>query len=465
MVQKSELERFLDEASEYLRLDFGLERPKASINFCSEFEWTVLKERNISGPAFYHPSENKVYLSPDASVADLVHEYFGHALYSEQSSLGKKLRNYLYFISEFEDRYNIPKDMSLTVKHSDEFKIKKVKEGYILFCDTNDNEIQKYLLLKKEVKDIFNKSLPVQEGFSLWMEEKILKQLGFAELWKHRRNTLAETPYISFYNSFLKDESEKGTITLIYKLGFPKSKSSDIIKKVAKENLKSFNGLKYLIQYGSLERDIDLLTVYSDDVVKKPGLIYDGNIDINVLNESSFLQRLGFYDIEILEPVLTGNLLEGDEKNFKKLKSEIKKGRPSDIAVEYANKRSLDTFNSALFFYNQNKLKCHNSLLNSCSSKNVAEILLEGKVLDFCSEDLLYVLNNLSFSLSYKLSADYYNERESFTIFKNLIKHSILKDLVAYIKDVENGRKELREDKTLEFVVKTKNFLLKGFNP
>lgn len=414
MAQKSELEHFLEETRKYIKLDFDLESPKADIKFCSESEWINQKEKN--GPAFYNPKENKTYLGPDASIADLIHEYFGHALYSEQTTLGRKLRYYL--------------------------------------------ETQ-----KKEAKDLFYKLEPIQEGFSAWMEEKILKQLGLTDLWEQRRKLLAKSPYFEFYNSFLKEEAEKGTLTLLYKLGFPKSKNKDILRKIAEENLKNFDGLKYIIQYGSLERDIDLVAIYSDNVIQKDSLVYDGCIDINVLSESSFLQKLNLYDIELLEPVLTGNLLIGNEKDFQKIKSDIKKGKPSDDAIGYADKRSLETFNSALFFYHQNRFKCNEALLNSDSSKKVAKDILEKKVLSFCSEDLLYTLNNLSFSLSYKLSAQHYNKKKSFTVLKDIIQHDFLKDLIAYIKDVENGKDKLTEHKTLEFINQTRNFLLNACYP
>lgn len=164
MAQKSELEQFLKESSEYLKLDLGLERPKSSISFCSEHEWMSLERQGISGIAFYDPKTEKVYLGPEASIADLVHEYFGHALYSEQSLLGKKFKQ--------------------TIQ--------------------KDNE-----QARKETKEFFDKITPLQEGFSLWIEEKILKQLGLTSLWKDRYNILAKSPYINFYNSFLKEESEK----------------------------------------------------------------------------------------------------------------------------------------------------------------------------------------------------------------------------------------------------------------
>lgn len=464
MAQKPELESLLHEANEYLKSEFGLEKPEAGINFCSRHEWMNLKE--VSGPAFYHPREGKVYLSPDASIADFAHEYFGHALYSEQSMLGKKLKDYLKSIAKIEDKYSIPKDANLSIKHSNKFKIEKIKENeHVLFCDTQNPEIQKYIQLKKEAKGFFDKLQPIQEGFSAWMEEKILKRLGFTDLWEQRRQLLAKSPYFNFYNSFLKEEAEKGTITLFYKLGFPKSKDRNMLKKIAEENLKNFDGLKYLIQYGSLERDIDLVAVYSDEAVQKAGLIYDGCIDINVLDESSFLEKLNLYDIELLEPVLTGNLLAGNEKNFEKMKSEIKKDKPFDNAIEYANKRSLETFNSALLFYNQNRFKCNESLLRSSSSKKIAKAILEEKFLDFCSEDLLYALNNLSFSLSYKLSAEHYTKRKSFTTFKLLMKNHLLKELTGYIKGVENGVAELKEDITLDFIAKIKKFLLTNFYP
>ena len=418
MAQKPELERFLNEASRYLKLDFGLERPKSNIYSYSEHEWRDLEKQGISGISFYDPKKEKVCLSQKASVTDMIHEYFGHALYSEQSLLGKKFRQ------------TIQKDTKIT----------------------------------KETQEFFDKLKPLQEGFSIWMEEKILKRLGLTDLWKDRYEIITKSPCYNLYKSFLKEESEKGTITLLYKLGFPKSKDQEIIKKVAKENLKDFNNIEYLIQYGSLERDIDLLAVYPDDILQKKGLIYDGCIDINVLNKTLFLQKLKLYDIEILEPILTGNLLTGDEKGFEKIISEIKRGKPSKEAVDHANKRSLETFNSAMFFYHQSRFKYNNSLLNS-NCPEAAKTILGKEQSNSCTEDLLYVLNNLSFSMSYNLSADYYNNKKTFTTFKELTKNTLLKNIMQYLKNVENGRENLREDKTLELLTSTKSFLLERFHP
>lgn len=416
MAQKPELEHFLNEASNYLKLDFGLERPSSNIHSYSENEWRDLEKQGISGIAFYDPKKEEVGLSPKASVTDVIHEYFGHALYTEQSLLGKKFKQ------------TIQKDTKTT----------------------------------EETKEFFEKITPLQEGFSIWMEEKILKQLGLTGLWQERHEVITKSPYCNLYKSFLKEESDKGTITLLYKLGFPKSKDPEIIKKVAKENLKNFDSLEYLIQYGSLERDIDLLAVYPDEVLQKKGMIYNGCIDINVLNKTLFLQKLKLYDIEILEPILTGNLLTGNEKDFKKIKSEIKKGTPSKEAIEYANKRSLETFNSAIFFYNQSRFKHNNLLLNS-NYLEAAKIILGKQQSNSCTEELLYTLNNLSFSLSYKLSAEYYDKKKSFTTFKDIAINPLLDNVMTYLKNVENGRENLREDKTSELISLTRSFLSANF--
>ncbi|MDP2909172.1 MAG: hypothetical protein Q8N77_05180, partial [Nanoarchaeota archaeon] len=180
-------------------------------------------------------------------------------------------------------------------------------------------------------------------------------------------------------------------------------------------------------------------------------------------DEKSFTKKLELYDIEITEPVITGNLLIGDEKNFEKIKSKIEKGIPSSEAVEYANKRSLETFNSALWFYNQNKFKCNETLLNTNAPEKASAIILKEETLDFCSEDLLYTLNNLSFSLSYKLSADHYKNEKSSITFEDLMKNPLLKDLMIYLKNVENSREELKEEKTLGFITKTRDYLLIDF--
>ena len=111
-----------------------------------------------------------------------------------------------------------------------------------------------------------------------------------------------------------------------------------------------------------------------------------------------------------------------------------------------------------------NKFKCNKLLLNAYPSKNITLNILENKPLKFSTKDLLFALNNLSFTLSYKLSAQHYRNKKSFTIFKELANNPLLGNLLKYVKDVENYKSELKENKTSDFIDKTKRFLSENFN-
>lgn len=447
------INKILDEAALYLQMDFGLSRPRAEFNSCSDSEW---KKFRVKSQAFYHPREGKVFLGPDASLAEIVHEYFGHALYAEQTSLGQKLNVSAKRISDLEKKKGIPIDSKLTIKPSNKFKIQKTDNGYYLYCDVKDPEMQNYLKLKKEYLEFFNKVKPLHEGFSIWIENKILNALGLNNQFENRMDILKQSPYFEIYQGFLNGEAEKGPLTLLYRLGFPKSKDKNMLKKFTRENL-NLDHMKLLIQYGSLKRDVDIVAVYKDDVALKEGLLYDGLIDINVMKENTFLQKLSLYDIELLEPLLSGHLILGDENALNKIRKTILSGKPSKEAVDYAKKRSLETYNNALFFFHQNRHKRNQVALSS--GIDATGIILEQKPVDLAYEELLYSLSNLSYSLSYGFCHKNY-EQNKLVGYTDFLKDSIFKELIDYIKNVEHGKTMLSETKTQHFFDNVRNKLL-----
>lgn len=565
----SKLESLIQKGSEYLRTESDLNSPEAEIKFCKQKEWSewAIKNRVAdSVNAFYHPRENRVYSLSGVSLPDLLHEFFGHALFAEQTILGKKLKDYETDVEFFENKYGIPKDVVLSVRHLDgeKFRVEKnpdfqksfktdlskkltksleenlleqdsptvfleslsnlisdkdynfglsaedkseilknleeygkvyvktkgeslikciehifdilIKNNiqankdsnceYFLFCDTKDEEVQKYLQLKKDYKAFFEKVRPVQEGFAVWMEKLILEGLGMNELWKEREEQIQQNKYYNdCFQWFSKDIETHGALSILYGLGFPKSSDQKILTRFAKESLKSFEGLKYLIKYGSGKRDLDMLAVYDDNVkIQVPHIYHENAADISLMNESVFLNKLKLFDIELTEPVLTGELLVGDEGQYGKIKEGLTGTKPSEQAAEYAKKRALETYNSATFFINQHKYKSYKQLIDTKNADEIATKILNNQNTDCTSKDLLYALVNLSFSISYDSTAKHYSIENKVASFEELLKsEEPLRDIMSCIKDVEHGKEKLTEEKTEYFLELTKNKLLERY--
>ncbi len=113
---------------------------------------------------------------------------------------------------------------------------------------------------------------------------------------------------------------------------------------------------------------------------------------------------------------------------------------------------------------NQHRYKSHKHLINNNNADDIAEKIINSQNAGFASKDLLHVLVNLSFSLSYSLTSKKYSNRNKVTSFETLEKtDKLLREITGYIKNVEHGREELTEEKTEYFLEVTKNKLKKYY--
>lgn len=415
------LEIILSEGNKFLKEKFDLTAPRAKIQFCDELEWGRISTQLNFPEAFYNSSEELIYAPEKATLPILIHEYFGHALFSEQSSLGKKLKSY-------EERF---------------------------ICTRN-------LKIKKEYEEFISKIRPVQEAFAMSMEKIILENLGFGGLWNEREKQLKQRAYYPAFYSLMSDMLNKGFLSVLYELGFPKSPRKNILLRFAMENLKSFDGLKYLFLYGSKKRDIDMLAVYNDSIrLTKENIFHKNAADIILLNETVFLKKLDLLDIEITDPLLTGTMLYGNEDAYDSLIKRLRKTSSTPETIEYSKKKSLQTFNSALFFLAQHKYNGYENLLALQPSEKVSKDLLANQTVQ-PSQELLCTLVNLSFSLSYDLAAKEQEKGRNIILFKEFqTKSCLFQELLTYIKDIEYGAAQLEEYRTKQFIELVRNKLVR----
>lgn len=419
------LELMLSREIDFLKREFDMDAPKAGIKFHDAQEWHRLTAQ-LNFPtleAFYSSPADLVYAPEKATIPVLIHEYLGHAMFSEQSDLGRKLRSY-------------------------ENELRR-------------NETPK---IRSEYKDFISKTRPVQEAFAMNIEKIVLEGLGFDSLWNEREKQFKYRKDYPAFCSLMSDISNKGFLSVLYELGFPKSSRKEILLKFAMENLKTSEGLKYLIAYGSRKRDLDMLAVYGDNIKLAAQNIFHKNAaDIILLNEGIFLKRLELLDIEITEPLLTGDILFGDENALGRVMLRVYRAAPSKEAIEYSGKRSIQTFNSALFFFGQHKYRGNEHMLATQSLENAAKLMLANQPAQ-PSQDLLYCLANLSFSLSYSLAAKEQEKGDKIILFKGLLaKDCLLQELFSYIKDVEYNRTPLEEERTVQFLNRVKERLAKQY--
>jgi hypothetical protein len=216
-----------------------------------------------------------------------------------------------------------------------------------------------------------------------------------------------------------------------------------------------------VVIYGSLQRDVDLLIVMNAPLVLDPTPLYfkSGNLVVDgiQISQEVLLKKLSFLDIAYTEPLLTGKLLIGDPKWFRKIRCTILKTKPTrrtllNLLVEGCRCTIL-----ADMFLQSYKLEILDYLWHKIR-KDPAEILTytpfisiqEGnsKYLDFpfASRSAELVLLNLAFASSYFFLSDYYKHQFRVITFSQILEMDLafgekVRKLHKYRKAVEYGRK------------------------
>ena len=451
-----ELVRTLDSV---LSDKFDLPSPKAEIKYHSSSD----------ASCYYEPKTNQVHVPENVGPADFIHEYYGHAFFNNYSHLGRVLTSMESEMDVFERQYGLPKNSKVEVVNSGCVpKIEKNINGaaeYRLHCNLSDKSVCRYLKLKSEYNKLFEETRPLQEGFAMFMEQLLLGSLG-PGIASDRLTEISGSDYYAYLSKFLEGVNADGLFTTFYSLGLPKSTRPDIVAQYAIEHLKDVNGLKLLVMYGSGKRDIDLLAVY-DDKSRQKSQLYDGNIDLNVVGEKEFMERVARYDIELLEPLLNGNLVMGDKGGFESLRSWVIENKPSVAAAEYSRKRAFETYTSAEFYLDQHRYDARRRLIWGGSLDNLASAIHDDEGLDVPSRDLTHAINNLAFSLSYLNSSVSYQQGRLYPHRAQLEEDNLLKQITAYLKEVENSEVLPSRKKVLGFLSKEnfeKFLFLKSFS-
>lgn len=424
------IETILNTVSPFLYQNFDIKAPETKIEILPQQKYQeLIKKRGLHKKnAFYDTFNDTLYLTEKTTKAEFIHEYYGHALFLNNTERGQKTLNYIEKI----------KELSL-----EKTSIEDIIEQFPKTSKENK--------LATECFNFFEESRPLQEGFALFMEYFILGTLKEEELWQRRIEEIKKEPYFNNLVELAYELENKGPLTAFYKVGFPISKKTDMIKRFAAENIKDLDKVIFLIQYGSLSSDIDFLAVYRDDHSIEQKLIYDHPLDLNKFNISVFLRNCALLDVEITEAVLHGNLLMGHKYIFDKIKTKMQSRKPSKICLEFMKRKALETYNYAKDYFNTHRYAAsHYAICNNNFS--IEEIIekMESEP-DSASAELFQSLQNLSFSLSYNFLSSYY-KNNGVTSFQEILKqYPLLKELRTYIKDVKKGRKTIKESKAVSF--------------
>ena len=242
------------------------------------------KTRGVYNPATY---EAHILKDNDIRAMTFFHEYYGHGIFSEHSTMGKEL-----------------------VKASQIRDMQKV------------NEIKKRTLMHNE-------------GFAIFMEDFLSESIGYDVLKKEFAKSIT-----SYNNDMLqayaiaKEAESYGDFYFKREFGFPESPTGNDMTQIISSLYPKAN-IQLAILYGSRkpESDVDLFIV-SDDI-----LTYKNHwLDVYAVSVEKFKHGIENLMINITDPIFSGEPIIG-AREVEKAKTMIMKMPITDNAI-FLNKKA-----------------------------------------------------------------------------------------------------------------------------
>jgi len=366
------LDTFIVREKEVLEEKFGIKPEKTELVYHNKNSWKdFLKKRKTKASGIFLPRSLEAHMPENTGLAELTHEYFGHGLFCEHTLKGKKIVEYEQELASLEEKIlgkqleEFPKNTKIGIfQNSHTTKLIKVdkkienpefKKYDYVFLAKDNGAIEQYLNLKKKSDKFFLETLPLYEGSAIWIEDFLLNKIDKV-MWNERKKKIKRNQEYSWYKQLKNFEKNNGTYFLWFSLGFPKVFRKDILTNIIKEKTKErFGKIRYAILYGSKKpsADIDFLLVLDDNTNARDYIPQD--IDILEIKEEEFMERTKLLDLQFTEPLFTGDLIIGNEKEFSNLRNYILKIRPNNSVITYLRNRAEEYHRYALQFDAQAK--------------------------------------------------------------------------------------------------------------
>lgn len=396
-----EMQKTILKATEIMDDKFGIKPSNVELEFHENIREFLKSTDNPCAQSIFIPKNLTAHV-PKTKIELVFHEFFGHGLYCEHTKYGKKM-------VDDEKRY------------------------YTM----NDRQIEQNLTLHEYFKPDF-------EGHALWIEDFLLTSLGKSEILSNRLKELRSFDFQSqffpqlrthrdVYDRVKQFEEKYGIYELWYILGFPRRFDKQTLLGIVREKLVGrFDDIIFLIRFGSTNSrgDIDLCAVLSDSS-KIDEYQHSRTIDLTQFHYSEFLKMLKLFDPQVTEPLLTGNFIFGNNKEFKKLVYKLKNQQPTPDVANYLRRKSNWYLEHADNFFKNFK-----------EGSNALEI----------------TLNDLAYALSFHEFAAKYAQGSSILTF-SMLNADLLNKVRSYMKLCEDGLEKLQREKVASFISKTTSYI------
>ncbi|MFH1637570.1 MAG: nucleotidyltransferase domain-containing protein [Candidatus Woesearchaeota archaeon] len=301
------LEFLLREAKDFLSSELSLSQGKSEIKIYSNEDWLKFCSANnfdAKNEGLFIPESLTAYVNGSSSflISNILHEFFGHGVFCEQSSIGKHI-------------VSIARDPNKSM----DYLYSEIDPGVQLLgiCSSN---IGNY------------------EGFAMWLEYVLCDGTGNKKLWGEKKDVMP-LDLKRLFEHFAEAEGRLGRFGFMAQMGFPKEYDANILACVLRNIYKeSFRNIEFAVLYGSRkpESDIDLFIVSDNPSFNS----HNGWLDIYELNREDFEKRVRLLDISVTDPLFTGEIICGNKTFLEETRQNILSQEISKEAVYYNFKQA-----------------------------------------------------------------------------------------------------------------------------
>jgi len=326
------LSSLIAEVNSYYQNLLNIQPNRTKLQILSQMEWEKFcKDFNFSplSKGIFLVRNLTCYLSDSEFLRlNLFHEYFGHGLFFEYSKYGK-------FIYKLEKKLE-----------KEERKFLKGKEWTLEQLSDFRKENPFFKLINKQENNL------VYEIFAIWTEYHLSKLFGFKYKFKQKYKKMSNEMKEGL-EKFIDFQNEFGELALYYEMGMPKYYSLTKIKELLKTIFKKkIDSARLVILYGSRKpySDIDIFMV-SDEIKS----FRNEWLDIYAMDQKEFEYSVSVFRISVTDPLLTGDLILGDEYYFEQKKKQIQEQPITQEAIYYNLSKSEEQKNLAKHFPKNSK--------------------------------------------------------------------------------------------------------------
>lgn len=302
-------------ASQHYQQILGFEPRRTRFQTATKEEWKKFYKKynfNHDSEGIFLPRNLTAYLLEDSENLhlNLFHEYFGHGLFCEYSRRGKFLETLERKLEKAEKR---------------EFRGKR-----FFLQELQDFRQQNpiFSILQKERE----RCLALYETFAIWTEHYLSELYDIEDKFNQKYRELPKETKESL-EDLLKFQQNYSELALFYEIGMPKyydtEKIRNLLEKIFKDELKD---TKLVLLYGSRKpySDIDLFVVSSE--IKD---FSNGWLDIYSKTPEEFEYVVSVFDVSIINPLLTGELVLGDKRYLEEKREQLREQPITQEAIYY----------------------------------------------------------------------------------------------------------------------------------